>query len=494
MKKMIEKAEAQRISGDEESSFVMYMKFMNLLSKLQKNPDFHKEKALITKMIGNNTDISKHFDRMVVLKASLELRYAKAYPTKASSIVESTIMNVDQEIAVIETATQEVREVIDCKALFDMLEGGEKLLIMDCRSAETYEQSKMSYKYTMNVPEDILKLGMTASKIQERLPNDSKVFWNMRENRRFIIFVDWFSKRFNRNSPVWHLKEILMEWDQDVEKKPEMLLLEGGYEKWKTVYPMKCFNPQFSPPKAINGDTPAIEDIEYPNLEDIQMKDSSLNISSPQIDRSMKLNAMKAYETSKTSLQLLEENEQIMDMSLRNERELLNLETDLKQIVSNKENNEDSTAQEQSYMFKIWELQSKQTDINVKEKSIKEQLELSKDQVQEPREMTKVMQVEQHVKEMETERRRVHEEREQKKKEREEALKFARDNKPSFNDHRTPPKSQRKEEIILSPKALNQVNTPSIPSFDRAAKPMQTVSRQIFSDQDFSPVYGRVVS
>lgn len=490
---MIEKAEESRINGDEEKSFALYMRFMNLLSKVQKTPDYNKEKSLISKMIGTNSDITKHLDHTEMLKKSLKKRYEIAYPEETPAV--STKIKVDPDMAVAPSAAQEVREVIDCTTLFEMLESGEKLLIMDCRSPESYEQSKMTYKYTMNVPESILKLGMTASKIQGLLPNDSKVFWNMRENRRYIIFVDWYSKRFNRNSPVWHLKEILMDWDQDVEKKPEMFLLEGGYDKWKTVYPMKCDNPQFSPPKTTNGDAPAIEDIEYPNWEDIQMKDSSLNMTSqPQVDRTMKLNAMKAYETSKTPLQLLEEREQLMDKSLHNERELLTLESDLKQIVSNKENNEDSSVKEQSYLFKIWELQAKQQDFNVKEKFIKEQLDLSKDQVQEPKEKTKLMVVEQHLKEMEMERRRVHEERELKKKEREEALKFARDRKPTFNDHKTPPKSQRKEEIILSPKALSQVNTPSIPSFDRTAKPLQTVSRQIYTDQDFSPFYGRVVS
>lgn len=494
LQKMIKLAEENRINRDEEMSYVLYMKFMNLLSKLQKNPDFSKQKGLITKMIGTNNDISKHLDHMEKLKASLKERYATEIPAEQMPTAETIVMNVDQDENLDDSKPQDVREVVDCTTLYSMFNSGEKLLIMDCRSAEHYDQSKMDYKYTVNVPEEILKLGMTASKIQELLPNDSKVFWNMRENRHYIIFVDWSSKRFNRNSPVWHLKEILMEWDQDVEKKPKMLLLEGGYEKWKTVYPMKCFNPQFSPPKMTNGDTPAIEDIEYPNWEDIQMKNTSTNTSmQPQVDRSMKLNAMKAYESTKSPLQLLEENEQLMDKSLKNERELLTLETSLKQIVSDKENNEDSNALSQTFLFKIWELKSKLQDFNVEEKSIKEQLDLSKDQIREPKEISKVMQVEQHLREMEMERKRVQMEREQKSKELEEAMKFARDRKPSFNDHKTPQKSQRKEEIILSPKALNQVNT-TIPSFDRAAKPIQTVSRQTYSDQDFLPVYGRVVS
>lgn len=493
LSKLIEQADKERLAGDEEKSYVLYMKFMSIMSKLQKSSAFSKEQQKsVSIMFGGKNGINKIFDKLVTLKLSLQNRYAQTYPTV---VAEPMRMNIDHDPALSFTKT-EVREVIDCKTLYDLMKKSQKLLIMDCRSEEDYEQSKMNYKYTMNVPEKILKLGMTASKIKESLPNDSKVFWELRLQRQ-LIFVDWCSKIFNRNSPVWHLKEILLEWDQEHDKKPEILLLSGGYDEWKTVYPTQCINPQFSPPISSNGDVPAIGDIEYPNIDDIEMKDKSLNKTTPLIDRSIKPNASKLIDMNKTQLQLLEETEKIMDKSLRNEKELLNLETGLKEIVSDKENNEDSSAQEQQMLFKIWELQSKEKDFQVEEKNVKEMVNQANDKVEGPQEMTKLMQVEQHLKEMADERKHIQEQRELKKKEREEALKFARDRKPQLNDHRTPPKSQRKNEIILSPKELeltNQTGASVIPAFDRSSKPIQIVSRQIFNEEDFSPVYGRVVS
>lgn len=469
------------------------MKYMNLLSKLQKLPDFGQEKALVTKMIGNNETIDKLFNKLEQLQNSLKGRYEREYPTTLP-LAESTRLSENIEVPA-KVSTPEVREVIDCKTLFDMIEDKEKVLILDCRSEEHFEASRMNFMFTTNVPENLLVIGMTASKIQERLPNESRVFWEMRKQRPFLIFVDWNSSRFNRNSPVWHLREILTEWDQDMEKKPEMLLLEGGYEKWKTLYPMKCHNPQFQQPITANGEPPSIGDIEYPHWEDIQMKDTSLNkTQGPQFDRSMKPNGVK-HDASKSQLQLLEENEKILDKSLQNEKALLELETSFKKVVTDKENCEDSANKERNYLFQIWQLQAKQQDFKMEENSIKEQLEQTKEVVKEPQEVTKLMQVEQHLLEMNQERIRLNEEREAKKREREEALKIARDRKPTNIDHRTPIKAQRKEEIILSPKALsNQVITPTIPSFDRSSKPLQSVNRQIFNEQDFSPVYGRVVS
>lgn len=487
------------MDGDEERSYVLYMKFMGIMAKLTRLPDYQKQKQQVTKILGTNETMRKHLDKLEVLSSSLKARYALKNAEKAeSSPIEIDAAPLESSLS---TSQLEIKNVIDCRELFTKMEEQTKLLIMDCRPEADYELSKMTYKYTLNVPEPLLTLGMTASKILERLPNESKVYWNLRETR-CIIFVDWSSQRFNRNSPVWHLKEILMDWDQDVDTKPEMFLLEGGYERWVTIYPMKTTNPQVAPPKTTNGQGPAIEDVEYPNWEDILMKDASLNqsITAPQVDRSIKVNAVKAYESGKSQLELLEENEQIMNKSLMTEKELLTLETSLKQIVSDKENNEDSSSKEQSHLFKIWELQSKQKDIILEEKSIKEQIDQSKSQEKEPSSnlTTKVQQIERTILEMELERKRVHDEREKKKKERDEALKIARARKPTFNDHKTPPKSQRKDELILSPKALsNQINSStitSIPSFDRSSKPSQIYIRQTFNEEDFAPVYGRVVS
>ena len=491
---MNEEAEKARLAGDEERSYVLYMKYMSMVTKMEKTPDFKKDKTLIVKTLGGNTNISKIFSHLEQLKQSLIERYdqLKEKEQQAASM-ESINMNVDVDPTLSESRI-EVKEVIDCRTLYDMMEENQKLLIMDCRSAEDYEQSKMTYTYTMNIPENILKLGMTAPRILKSLPNESTVFWMLRDQRQ-LIFVDWYSKRFNRNSPVWHLREILKEWDQETDKKPEILLLSGGYDEWRTVYPMKCYNPQYSPPKSFNGDVAGVDCIEYPNWEDIQMKDTSLNTSIPHIDRTMKPSSAKASEVMKTKLELYQEKEQIVDKSLRNEKELLTVETNYKTIISDKENNEDSTAQEQQYLFRLWELQSKEKDIQVEENSIKELLDQSKDVVEEPLQMTKLAQVEQNLKEKEQERKRIHEERERKKKEREEALKFARDRKPQLNDHRSPPKTQRKNEIILSAKELpNQVSSETIPAFDRSSKPVHYMTRQIFNDQDFFPVYGRVVS
>jgi hypothetical protein len=493
--KLFQQAEKLRLDGDEEASYILYMKAMNLLTKIQQRPTYQKEKQSIAKALGSNVQMNKYFENMDKLNASLGKRYKEKYPAEKKS--ESTQVAEKPPDSDEPVVPEEVRQTIDCTQLFRMIEEGHKLLIMDCRSEEDYEQSKISYHYTLNAPEKHLMIGMTEAKLQKLLPNESKVFWELRKNREPWIFIDWFSTRFNRNSPIWHLREILTLWDQDLEKKPEMLCLEGGYERWKTMYPMKCHNPQYQCPKSENGDTPGLDGIEYPNFDDIQMKDDSFR---PQIDRSMKQSALKAHELNKTPLELLEAKEKLLDKSLQNEKELMNLETEIKNIKGDKENDEDSSQKQQNIMFQIWQLQSKQDDIKVEGRTIDEQIDKTKDKVKE-QEKSKVAQVEEELAKKEVERIRLQNERERQHKEREEgirkareeALRLARERKPENLDNRIPQKTQRKEELILSPKALNNVITPTVPTFDRSAKPAIN-TRFIYNEEDFSPVYGKVVS
>jgi hypothetical protein len=151
-------------------------------------------------------------------------------------------------------------------------------------------------------------------------------------------------------------------------------------------------------------------------------------------------------------------------------------------------------------MYQIWQLQSKQADIKVEGKTIDEQIDKTKDKVKD-QEKTKVAQVEEELAKKEVERIRLQNERERQynereeemRKAREEALRLARQRKPENLDNRIPQKTQRKEELILSPKALNNVIAPTIPTFDRSAKP-EINTRFIYNEEDFSPAYGKVVS
>lgn len=76
-----------------------------------------------------------------------------------------------------------------------------------------------------------------------------------------------------------------------------------------------------------------IEDIEYPNISDIRMKEDSFGPQTgrPAVDRNSKAAALHIYE-AKSKGEILDEQEKLVDRSIQNEHDMLTAENELKQI------------------------------------------------------------------------------------------------------------------------------------------------------------------
>lgn len=486
---MLEHAEKYDKCGDEENAYIFYGRYLKILSSLQIRADYTNQKDYIKKMLGGNVEQQKIMRKMELLSDSLKQRYDR----KKMLLENVTAKSI--EVPTSMPKKTEVRHSITCYELYEMMEKeSSRFLIIDCRPESDFQKSKICFNFQCNVPEYLCCIGMTVGKVQDKLPNESKVFWEMRKNRPIIVFVDWFSSNFARNAPIWHLKNILLEWDQELsEKNPEMIVLEGGYDRWVTTYPMKCTDPHIKSPKDYknNISSPCMDDIEYPSVDDIVMKDQSMDSSSiPTIDRTTKDNAMKAYETKNFSQSdLLERKEQLMNKSIQNNKELIKLENDYSRIISNKENQE-SLSSQQDLLYRIYEMHTKQKDVELENESIEEDLKYAKTEPIKPSEKSKIEDLESRLKLKSDEQNKMKQEALLKVKAREEALEKARLSKPKFDSPIKP--SPRKTELILSPRNLNQQN--STPRIDRASKPISINNQNFYDSQDFSPVYGKVAS
>jgi len=75
-------------------------------------------------------------------------------------------------------------------------------------------------------------------------------------------------------------------------------IVEGGYEYFIMMYPTHCTNPSVQAPQQNNNDIDTIDDIEYPSIHDITMKE---DISAkdfkprPDINRASKPAATRTY-------------------------------------------------------------------------------------------------------------------------------------------------------------------------------------------------------
>lgn len=76
------------------------------------------------------------------------------------------------------------------------------------------------------------------------------------------------------------------------------------------------------------------DDIEYPNISDIRMKDDSFESQTgrPAIDRNSKAAALSKYQTAQTKLEILDQQDKLMDKSIQNIKEIIMAEDELAQI------------------------------------------------------------------------------------------------------------------------------------------------------------------
>lgn len=75
MGKVLERAEEQRLLGDEENAYIFYMKYFNLMTTIRKLKDFDKIRKDQRLLFGTNQDIHKRLDVLEKINVSLKTRY-----------------------------------------------------------------------------------------------------------------------------------------------------------------------------------------------------------------------------------------------------------------------------------------------------------------------------------------------------------------------------------------------------------------------------------
>ncbi|KAJ6634713.1 Ubiquitin carboxyl-terminal hydrolase 8, partial [Pseudolycoriella hygida] len=346
-------------------------------------------------------------------------------------------------------------EFISCQELFTIIrDGRNNVLIIDCRSEEDYNSSKLRYDHCVNVPEEIIQSGMTAGTIQGKLSTESKTLWAYRNIKEQVILMDWDSACNKLNGKITILKKILLNWDPDVEYKNPILILNNGYEGFMTFYPA-------STTKVINRNhwknqtmEVRLEDIEYSNINEVPMKSDYIfhhqTNNVPVIDRSSKAAAEKLYNSD----DLQKEKEKLLDESIHNEQQILNKITELKDQNIQNYNGDEAMLEEvrQQLQNERMELEDRQKELEDRQKEL-EEWKIKYNLLSRELDEEKVKNVENQKRIAEKERM-------------EEELRMKRQKESVDMD-------KRQRELEMAARA--RLQKPRIPTFDRGAKPQPII-------------------
>ncbi|XP_040824752.1 ubiquitin carboxyl-terminal hydrolase 8 isoform X2 [Ochotona curzoniae] len=182
---------------------------------------------------------------------------------------------------------------ITAKELYTMMmDKNISLIVMDARRMQDYQNSCILN--SLSVPEEAISPGVTASRIEAHLPDDSKDTWKKRGNVEYVVLLDWFSsaKDLQLGTTLRSLKDALFKWESKTVLRHEPLVLEGGYENWLLCYPQFTTNAKVTPPPRGKSEEVSISlDFTYPSLEESVPSKVTAQMPTPpiEVDESVEL-------------------------------------------------------------------------------------------------------------------------------------------------------------------------------------------------------------
>lgn len=484
-------ADGYYLARDEEEAYIAYMKYLNLMDTIKKHREYGDHKRNVMEALGPNREIIIVYDKLERLKKSLEQRYASIGVHNERE--QNKARNLQDHISPI---ISHVKYSIDAKELFEMITNSRlSMLIMDCRSEQDFASSRIKYEYQVNVPDAWLVAGMTAGRIHADLSPEYKTLWTSRKVKEQIVLMDNESQGAPpKDSPIRVLEDILKNWDPDAVYKKPFLKVDGGFKSFVLHYPMYCTNSNYIVTTMDTRYNLSVDDIEYPDINDIRMKEDSFGSQPgrPVVDRNSKAAALHIYE-SKSKGEILEEQEKLVDRSIQNEMDMLSAESELKKIhaveatVADDEEKKKMRQKITELKYKIMQYENSRDDNAIRIAALEDKIRkyeeeegerISNQQAAalEEQARERILQKQEAQKKLDLELARLAQERQE--LERKAKLQQAYENKRSLKENQ-----EQKER--------------QIPAFDRAAKPTNALSDYNHNVQrevqrDFSPVVGRV--
>lgn len=144
-------ADENYLKGDEESAFVLYMKFFTLFTSTLSKKEYASYKAEISDGIGGNHIVLPAMDRLEKLRESLIVRYQQKHNHQGNSLSKQKISD-STEMDIFKLSS------IDSDELFKKLKEKATLLI-DVRKKEEFEASSIVYAFCLNIPGDQIQNG-----------------------------------------------------------------------------------------------------------------------------------------------------------------------------------------------------------------------------------------------------------------------------------------------------------------------------------------------
>ena len=259
---------------DEERAYVLYMKYIDAMTQLQKTPYF-KRKPEEFKQLANKKDLLTALNRSEELNKSLKKRYTerevKLKPETKESKTSS--LNESSQEQVIKDPFENLNVHIETNDFYRLVFKLKlNILIIDIRNNDDFLSSSLKHAISVNVPESVITPGTTTSKLEKSIKNEYFEKWKKRDSYDLIIMMDWFGDKNcleGKANPMRSLKDSLWKWELSKKLKREPLFLVGGFYEFLDCFPQFVTDHRIKPPfKSKENSKPvnSLIDFEYAAL------------------------------------------------------------------------------------------------------------------------------------------------------------------------------------------------------------------------------------
>lgn len=156
---MVDAALVKLKNGEIEDAYIIIMKYLNVITYIQKSNDYQKDPKFYRAMLGKKP--RELMQLAEELHQKLSDRYENLKFEEESNKENANILNLNKTIEPLDMREKkESKSTMTSANLFNMLRDGvTKVLVMDARSSGDYESSRIKEDTLINIPDEILEKG-----------------------------------------------------------------------------------------------------------------------------------------------------------------------------------------------------------------------------------------------------------------------------------------------------------------------------------------------
>ena len=224
--KAFNKAEELWIDGDEEKSFVLFMRYINSVDKCKKTLLFAKKPTKYNPLISKKMFMTS-IERCEIIKESLQKRY------KERKQAEDKLL--EQPLPPKVTPKDLIGPFIPPGEVYSLLSSKPPLaVVVDCRGVEDRNQGIIIHLPVIYLSTEVPILSTSLSDVKREL---SRI--NLSLGSVLLVLMDSDSQELTAglDKPVLELRDSLHKFDTGGELKEAPRIFDGGFESWRLYYP-----------------------------------------------------------------------------------------------------------------------------------------------------------------------------------------------------------------------------------------------------------------